>query len=488
MAKGDSDDTPVQVTVTEGPSAQEWASIKGVFVELYVHQGRKLSDIQRLLAVEYDFHATEKAYKRRITQWKAYKNYKSSEKKAVAESSTQFSAIHHAIPSASLHGKPIKWDRIKRFSRPPGAKRSRRAAGVPPIGEKIQLDLHPDNLRPAVTVDERILFLTKSYLDWNISKWCPLGIGKSSLDADHHQGKLKAPGEEPFALLFNKCFYNAIPLLLTNRTLEAFREINLACSLATRCLQLSPYWVFLRLLRLYSYPLWSRFPDVRRQIVGFLQALASRTLPNGHALKPLLEMWVQEEVGADAGRVASLLRLSSDTFGPASGLDAEEWAWIQDEICSLNYQRKELHDALRIARRLSEDPKVPRGVHITSRQMVARYHLQHGHIDEAESILLQTLRTCAECDTEDEKARFLQQTYSDLGYIWHVRQDRVRSLQYYERALEKAIQVNNGANTNSLRCRIETLTLQRDQGEAVSQTNEHQDSSWALWAFCRPYS
>jgi hypothetical protein len=58
MAKGGSDNAPVQVTVTEGPSAREWASIKGIFVELYVHQGKKLSDIQRLLAVEYDFHAT----------------------------------------------------------------------------------------------------------------------------------------------------------------------------------------------------------------------------------------------------------------------------------------------------------------------------------------------------------------------------------------------------------------------------------------------
>jgi tetratricopeptide (TPR) repeat protein len=361
-------------------------------------------------------------------------------------------------------------------------------AGVAPIGERIQLDLQLNNLRPAVNVDERILFLTKSYLDWNISKWSPLGIGKPKKDPRHHRSEPGTRGEETFALLFNKCFYNAIPLLLTNRTSEAFTEINLACSLAMRCLQLSPYWVFLRLLRLYSYPLWSRFPDVRRQIVSFLQALASRTLPNGHALKPLLEMWVQEEVGADAGRVASLLRLSSDTFGPASGLEAEEWAWIQDEICSLNYQRRELHDALRIARRLAEDPNVPRGVHITSRQMVARYHLQHGNIDEAEPILLQTLRTCAECDTEDEKARFLQQTYSDLGYIWHVRQDRARSLRYYEQALEKAIQVNNGANTNSLRCRIETLTIQDDRSESTSQTDGQQDSSWARWAFCRPYS
>ena len=49
---------PVQVIVTEGPSPEEWASIKGIFVELYVHQGKKLSEIRILLADQYDFHAT----------------------------------------------------------------------------------------------------------------------------------------------------------------------------------------------------------------------------------------------------------------------------------------------------------------------------------------------------------------------------------------------------------------------------------------------
>jgi hypothetical protein len=58
MAKGCMDNAPGQVIVTEGPSAQEWASIKGIFVELYVHQDRKLSEIQQLLALQYGFHAT----------------------------------------------------------------------------------------------------------------------------------------------------------------------------------------------------------------------------------------------------------------------------------------------------------------------------------------------------------------------------------------------------------------------------------------------
>ncbi len=421
--------------------------------------------------------------------WKSYKNYKSAEKKAVADSIPYHSQVNASTPPAQLHGQPIKWDRIKRFTKSQGPKRSRRTSGIAPIGEQIHLNLHLNSLRPAVNVNEKILFLTKAYLDWNIATWSPLGFAKrSSRDEVGHQ---RAEVVEDVSRLFNKGFYDAVPLLMTNRTSEAFKEISLACSLASHCLQTSPYWIFLRLLRLYSYPLWSRFPDVRRQTISFLQALAARTLPEGHPLRPMLRMWAQEGVGEDTGRVASLLRLSSDSFGPASGLGAEEWAWIQDEICALSYQRKDVHDTLRIARSLADDPSVPRGVHITSRQMIARHHLQHGDIKGAEPILVGTLRTCLEYDTEEERARFLQQTYSDLGYICFARGERVRSLQFYRQALEKAIQseMENGANTNSLRVRLDYLTTQYEQGAALNGIpGQEYDSSWALWAVCRPYS
>lgn len=437
-------------------------------------------------------------------KWKAYKNYTSAEKKAVADSVAQFPDISAARPSPQLelHGKPVKWDRIIRFSRSAqGPRRRRRPTGVAPIGEKLRLDLHLDSLQPTVNAHERVLFLTKSYLDWNVSSWYPLGFAKHQPPSNRHTLGLEIEeyhghrgDSEGISRRFNKCFYDAIPLLLTNRTSEAFKEISLACSLASHCLQHSPYWIFLRLLRLYSYPLWGRFSDVRRQIITFLQALASRTLPNGHTLRHLLELWAQEDIGSSSEHIASLLRLSSDALGPSSGLDPEEWAWIQDEICSLSYQRKEFHDALRLARKLSEDPNVPHGVHITSQQMIARYHLHYDNVNEAERILLSTKKLIADCKTEEEKARFSQQTFSDLGYIHHIKGDRVRSLLYYEAALKNATQVQNIANMSSLRCRVQALDLDKpnqggnDEPASQTQSNGQNNSSWALWAFCRPYS
>jgi hypothetical protein len=58
MAQGTKDKQPVQVFVTEGPSSEAWASIRGIFVELYVHQGKQLAEVRQLLAGQYGFHAT----------------------------------------------------------------------------------------------------------------------------------------------------------------------------------------------------------------------------------------------------------------------------------------------------------------------------------------------------------------------------------------------------------------------------------------------
>ncbi len=47
------------VTVLEGPSTEAWTSVKGIFIELYVHRGKKLPEVQRILADHCDFHATQ---------------------------------------------------------------------------------------------------------------------------------------------------------------------------------------------------------------------------------------------------------------------------------------------------------------------------------------------------------------------------------------------------------------------------------------------
>ncbi|KAL6252814.1 hypothetical protein RBB50_000533 [Rhinocladiella similis] len=485
--------------VLEGPSPEEWALIKGMFVELYVHQGRKLSEVQRLLAEQCGFHATqvllsspcqgigladtrsrEKAYKRRIAQWQAFKNYKASDKKAISDTVKEFQDPNNA--SIRLYGRPVKWDRIKRFNKITGPSRKRRSAL--PFETKLDLQLRPGAFSPAIENDERILFLTQSYLAWNVSRWKPLGFD------GHTKGHCSPPDGLPAA--FNRCFYDAIPLLLTKHTSEAFEKINLACSLASQCLQDCPYWVFLRLLRLYAYPLWAQFGDVRSHMIRYLRLLASRTLPIGHPLNNLLDTWTEAGMEPDKDRLAALLRLTSDFIGPSSLLEAEEWAWVQDEICSLHYQLGGFDDALRIAERLAGETKVPLGVRISSLQMVARQHLHQDNIEEAESILLDTLNLCDQAPDDCEADCFVAQSYSDLGYVSYMRGDHERSAILFRSALNKAREVQNSGNASSIQCRIEATRQQghtddpnpAETSSGATQTN----SRWALWAFCRPFS
>ncbi|KIW19223.1 hypothetical protein PV08_03517 [Exophiala spinifera] len=466
--------------VLEGPSPEEWALIKGVFIELYVHQERKLSEVRRLLAEQWlaNTMPREKAYKRRIAQWRAFKNYKAADKKAISDTVQQVQESSNS--PVRLYGRPVKWDRIKRFNRTPGPSRKRRSAL--PFEAKLDLQLRPDVLSPALESDERILFLTQSYLTWNVSRWKPLGFH------GHTKGHVNAPDGLPAA--FNKCFYDAIPLLLTKRTSEAFEKINFACSLALQCLQDCPYWVFLRLLRLYAYPLWGRFADVRSHIIRYLRLLASRTLPVSHPLNNLLDMWIEAGMEPDKARLAALLRLTSDLIGPSSPLEAEEWAWVQDEICSLHYQLGGFNDALRIADRLAVDTQIPLGVRICSLQMVARQYLHQANIEKAESILLDTLQLCDEAPDDFGADCFVPQSYSDLGYASFMKGDYKRSSILFESALNKARQVQNSGNASSIQCRIEATSQQNtadDPAETSSQAMKA-NSKWALWAFCRPFS
>ncbi|KAK6387134.1 hypothetical protein LTS17_000400 [Exophiala oligosperma] len=445
----------------------------------HVHRVVRPSGEEAIRGAKAIGRAVEKAYKRRIAHWQAFKNDKATDKKAISDTVKETQGSGNS--SLRLYGKPVKWDRIKRFNKIPGPSRRRRSAL--PFEAKIDLQLRPDVFSPPVKGDERILFLTQSYLAWNVSRWKPLGY-------DCHKKGPHCSPPDGLPAAFNKCFYDAIPLLLTKRTSEAFEKINLACTLASQCLQDYPYWVFLRLLRLYAYPLWARFGEVRSHMVRYLRLLASRTLPTGHSLNNLLDVWSEAGMEPYKDRLTALLRLTSDLIGPSSRLEAGEWAWVQDEICSLHYQLGGFNDALRIAEWLAEDTRVPMGVRISSLQMVARQHLHQENTEKAESILLDILSICGRAPEDCEAERFVPQSYSDLGYVSYMRGDHERSSTLFCAALNKAREVHNSGNASSIQCRIEA-TRHQDNGNSPVETSSgstRANSRWALWAFCRPFS
>ena len=54
----DSDDVVGAMPRRQPPSQQEWLRIKPIFTDLYIEQGKSLSDVQRLLLRDHNFRAT----------------------------------------------------------------------------------------------------------------------------------------------------------------------------------------------------------------------------------------------------------------------------------------------------------------------------------------------------------------------------------------------------------------------------------------------
>ncbi|KAK5197884.1 hypothetical protein LTR47_000112 [Exophiala xenobiotica] len=159
--------------------------------------------------------------------------------------------------------------------------------------------------------------------------------------------------------------------------------------------------------------------------------------------------------------IAAILRLSSDLLGPSSPLEIKEWAWVQDEICSLHYQLGGFSDALVIAERFAQDENVPAG----------------------------TLDLCEQHYHDSSIPRFLPQTYSDLAYLFNLNGEYGQSFNYYREALQKAREVQNPGNVASIQSRMEaTKPRTRTEQRAGTGTDTSQASNWAQWAFCRPFS
>jgi Tfp pilus assembly protein PilE len=121
--------------------------------------------------------------------------------------------------------------------------------------------------------------------------------------------------------------------------------------------------------------------------------------------------------------------------------------------------------------------------------MVARQHLHQSKIDTAKSFLCQTLDLCEQHYHDSNIARFLPQTYSDLAYLFNLKGEYGQSVNYYREALQKAREVQNPGNVASIQCRMEaTKQRARTEQRAETEADTSQASSWAQWAFCRPFS
>lgn len=90
------------------PDAEDWATYRKTILNLYVDVNLSLPVVRARMRDTYGFVATEKMYKDRFKKWKVHKNYSQGD-------------VDHFLATISrdsikdtIHGQPVRWDRIKR--------------------------------------------------------------------------------------------------------------------------------------------------------------------------------------------------------------------------------------------------------------------------------------------------------------------------------------------------------------------------------------
>lgn len=81
----------------QGPTSAEWEEIKDAVEHFYVTNKRPLKDVRAILKREYNFRATERMYKTRLSQWGFAKNARGEDYRALA-------ALHRTRKDSA--GKP----------------------------------------------------------------------------------------------------------------------------------------------------------------------------------------------------------------------------------------------------------------------------------------------------------------------------------------------------------------------------------------------
>ena len=79
------------------PTAQDWDNHRAVFTKLYRNEGRTLKDVKSIMATRYGFIATERMYKKRVSDW----GLRKYSRRGVRRTSSTDSTTQRLIPQES---------------------------------------------------------------------------------------------------------------------------------------------------------------------------------------------------------------------------------------------------------------------------------------------------------------------------------------------------------------------------------------------------
>ncbi|KIW24631.1 uncharacterized protein PV07_10335 [Cladophialophora immunda] len=338
-----------------GPTPQQWIDIKDVFTELYIAENRKLKDVRAILQRKYGFNASEKMFKRRITEWKIHKNYKAKDKELLAKRVKEYVDAGHDVQSISFRGRPLKLDRVKRHYRsdkrftqlweqlsqspesisigditikdespsmipnrsrtspnsnsPPGdSDSSMRDSSGPGLGVMTVNVLPPTDLYNM----QSSLFYTREAVQWQFT-----AFNRLKLNELQHRFPASIPeavkaGQTDQVSAFWLGLYHGFDYLQTGRSGEAWSNFHICCNMVQPLIHSAPLQLLSCLLVHFATP-WAGMAALEQHLLSFVSSMAASALGKDHPYTKALSTMIAADNRNQV--VESMMQLIVEGYG-----------------------------------------------------------------------------------------------------------------------------------------------------------------------------
>ncbi|KIX96356.1 uncharacterized protein Z520_08134 [Fonsecaea multimorphosa CBS 102226] len=317
-----------------GPTPQQWIDIKDVFSQLYIAENRKLKDVRTILRKKYGFNASEKMFKRRITEWKIHKNYKAKDKELLAKRVKEYVDAGHDIQSISFRGRPLKLDRVKRHYRSdkrftqlweqlsqspesvsvgdmtikdespsivPNRSRTLPNSSTPPTdSDSIMQDSNGSDVG-SMTINvlpptdlynmQCSLFHTREAVQWQFTAFNRLKMNELQHRFPNSIPEEVKAGQTDQVSAFWLGLYHGFDYLQTGRSSEAWKNFDVCSSMVQPLLHSAPVQLLSCLLVHFATP-WLGMAALEQHLLSFVSSMAANTFGKDHPYVKALRMMV----------------------------------------------------------------------------------------------------------------------------------------------------------------------------------------------------
>lgn len=386
-----------------GPTQQQWIDIKGVFTQLYIGENRRLKDVRAILAKKHGFNASEKMFKRRITEWKIHKNYKAKEKELLAKRMKACVEAGNDVHSISFRGRPLKLDRVKRHYRSdkrfaqlweklsqspddisvdeaPVKEESPSTATTPtnrikpystssssPEGTKVRRNQSSSaepismamKLVPPIELYgvEEALFHTREAVQWQFTAFAPLKSKDLQIRFSQMIPEEVKTGQTDQVSAFWLGLYRGFDYFHTGRADEAWKMFDTCCNMVQPLIHSAPLQLLSCLLVHFATP-WKGMAALEQHLLGFISSMVGNSLGEHHPLTKAFSMMTSAELRDRV--IESMMQLVVEGYGEhRRPSNSSLFALRVDQIDMLR-QRRNFQLAHYMCQRLIEDSKTMR--------------------------------------------------------------------------------------------------------------------------------